>query len=546
MTDHLDLPRPPAGLHEDSTNPHRTKPPLTRRRLAAAAVAVAFIAAAVLTITRLGPDDTAADPSGEPWKTDTVTVGDLALADRLEGTLERASELVVVHRISGVAPGTNSSNNSGLTTGVIATGTATGGIGSGGLTATFRPALVATAQCDAIPTPDPSPTSTDSPVTTTTDASTTTTADTSSSVTDTATSDSTTTEPETTTTTEAGPTTTQSCYPGTTSTTTAPSDSIPTQPGAPTGGGMPTGSGFSSGGGTLGGGGAAGGMSNQAAGTLTEMVTSVTTSGSIVASGDILYSVDGRPVVALGGIVPAWRDLDSTVDAGADVAQLEAALVALGYDDGGDLAVDDQWDKHTTAAVKAWQIGLGLEGSGELPLGYIVFIPTDTVVTTVNVAVGQEITDGDAVLSLGTLSQQVVAAVPAELQAVVTPGLEVTVSGVSGTVTRLGSSTGEDDTVSVVAYITPNELIEAADGATVSARFTVTDAANVLLVPVDAVTSRTDGSYAVLAVDNTGKNGTWIPIDVHGVANGEVAATGDGLHDGLIVGLPGAPTSGTP
>jgi hypothetical protein len=228
MTDHLDPPLPPAGLDEDSTKPHLSKPPLTRRRLGAAAVALVLIAAAVLTITRLGPDDTAADPSGEPWKTDTVTVGDLALSDRLEGTLERASELVVVHRISGVAPGTNSSNNSGLTAGVIATGTAAGGIGSGGLTATFRLALAATAQCDAIPTPDTSPTSTDSPITTTTDASTTSTTDTSSSsATDTATSDPTTTEPEPTTTTEAEPTTTQPCNPGTTS-TTAPSDSIPT------------------------------------------------------------------------------------------------------------------------------------------------------------------------------------------------------------------------------------------------------------------------------------------------------------------------------
>lgn len=553
MTDHHDLQPQPTGLDEDSTDRRPSRLPLTGRRLAAAAVALVLIAAAVLTITRLGPDDTAADPTGEPWNTDAVTVGDLALSDRLEGTLERASELVVVHRISGVTPGTNGSNTSGLTTGVIATGTATGGIGSGGLSATFRPALVATGQCDATPDPDNSPTSTDPPTTTTADASTTTTTDTSSSsATDTAAPDPTTTEPEPTTTTEAEPTTApQPCDPGTTS-TTAPNDSIPAPPGAPTGGGAPTGNGFPSGGGTLGGGGlggtggAGGGSSNQTASIPTEMVTSVTTSGSVVHSGDILYSVDGRPVVALTGTAPAWRDLDSTVDAGADVAQLETALVALGYDGGGDLTVDDEWDSHTTAAVKAWQTGLGLEDTGELPLGYIVFVPTDTVVTAVSAAVGQALADGDAVLELGTPSQQVVATVPTELQAVITPGLDVDVSGVSATVTRLGSSTGADGAVLVVAYITPNDQIEAANGTSVSARFTVTDAANVLLVPVDAVTSRTDGSYAVLAVDDTGKSGTWLPIEVHGVANGNVAATGDGLHDGLTVGIPGDATAATP
>ncbi len=549
MTDHHDLQPQPDGRDEDSTNPNPSKPPLTRRRLAAVAVALVLFAAAVLTITRFGADDTAADPTGEPWKIDTVTVGDLALSDRLEGTLERASELVVVHRISGVAPGTNSSNNSGLTVGVIATGTATGG-GSGGLTATFRRALIATAQCGANPNPDASPTTADTSPTT--ELTATTVGSSSPSATDIATSDPATTEPELTTTTESEPTTTtQPCNPDTTS-TTAPNDSIPTQPGGPPGGGIPTGSGFPSGGGTLGGGtaggtgGAGGGSSNQAASTPTEMVTSVTTSGSVVHSGDILYSVDGRPVVALTGTAPAWRDLDSTVDAGPDVMQLETALVALGYDDGGDLTVDDEWDSHTSAAIEAWQTGLGLEVTGKLPLGYIVFVPTDTIVTAVSAVVGQELADGDAVLKLGTPSQQVVATVPTELQAVITPGLEVNASGVSATVTRLSSSTGADGTVSVVAYITPHDEIEAVDGTSVSARFTVTDAANVLLVPVDAITSRTDGSYAVLAVDDTGKTGTWLPIDVHGVANGKVAATGDGLHDGLTVGLPGDVTAATP
>ena len=40
-------------------------------------------------------------------------------------------------------------------------------------------------------------------------------------------------------------------------------------------------------------------------------------------------------------------------------------------------------------------------------------------------------------------------------------------------------------------------------------------AAGVLLIPVDAVTSRIDGSYAVLAVDDTGRSGNWVTIEVH-------------------------------
>ena len=539
---------------------------MSGRRLGAGLVAALVIAGLVVGVSLVGPDDggAAADLTAEPFRTATVATGDLAVSDRLEGTLERTSELVVVHRISGVTPGTASSTSSstgstggaggsGLTTGVAAAGAAPGGGGTGGLTAWFRSALVV-AQDAGDPGPQAAVCGSTSSTSTPSSTSTTSTPDTGPSPTTSATV-TTSTEPATTDTSVTigpGPSTTapdgDPCAPATTATTPTtsptPSSGVPAGGGGQPTGGPPTGGATTaSTGGTSG---ATGGGSGQGAATSrTEMVTSVLAGGAAVESGDVLYSVEGRPVVALTGAVPAWRDLASGADGGADIAQLEAALAALGYSDGGALTVDETWDGHTTAAVKAWQTGLGLEAIGEVTLGHVVFVPADTTVTAVNVTVGQKVADGDAVLRLATPPQQVVATVPAELRPVVAPGLAVQVSGVAASVTRLGSATGSDGTVSVVAYITPSGPIDGADGSSVSARFTVTDAAGVLLVPVDAVTSRIDGSYAVLAVDDTGRSGSWVPIEVHGVADAKVAATGNGLHDGLVVALPGDVSTAT-
>lgn len=55
--------------------------------------------------------------------------------------------------------------------------------------------------------------------------------------------------------------------------------------------------------------------------------------GSQLAAGDVLAQVSGRPVIALPGELPAYRDLKPG-DKGPDVAQLQRALKQLGYTDG--------------------------------------------------------------------------------------------------------------------------------------------------------------------------------------------------------------------
>lgn len=61
----------------------------------------------------------------------------------------------------------------------------------------------------------------------------------------------------------------------------------------------------------------------------------------VVSSGQAVFYVNGRPVVALSTSVPLWRDLDIG-DSGADVSSLQAELGRLGYAAGQDGLFDER------------------------------------------------------------------------------------------------------------------------------------------------------------------------------------------------------------
>lgn len=64
-----------------------------------------------------------------------------------------------------------------------------------------------------------------------------------------------------------------------------------------------------------------------------ETVTALPAAGEVIGVGNVIYALDGRPVLALRGATPLWRDL-TLGDSGDDVAALRAALAELGYDAG--------------------------------------------------------------------------------------------------------------------------------------------------------------------------------------------------------------------
>ncbi len=137
-------------------------------------------------------------------------------------------------------------------------------------------------------------------------------------------------------------------------------------------------------------------------GAKTGVVTDVVAAGDTIAQGDVIYRVNGEPVVAMYGDVPAYRtlrDLDDNMT-GTDVQQLEEALVALGYDPDSDAAVDEEFSAYTATMVERWQEELGVEETGVVGYGDVIFIPEAAEVLAVNVSVGDSVGVGQPVVTV--------------------------------------------------------------------------------------------------------------------------------------------------
>ncbi len=140
-------------------------------------------------------------------------------------------------------------------------------------------------------------------------------------------------------------------------------------------------------------------LTAQSAGTVTDFVEA----GTSLEQGDIVYRVNGEPVVVMYGDVPAYRSLkDLRTDnmTGADVLQLEESLVALGYDPDGLASVDEEFTDYTETLVELWQADIGAVEDGVVDLGEVIFIPGPVDVLTVSAAVGDQLSPGRALLTV--------------------------------------------------------------------------------------------------------------------------------------------------
>jgi peptidoglycan hydrolase-like protein with peptidoglycan-binding domain len=120
---------------------------------------------------------------------------------------------------------------------------------------------------------------------------------------------------------------------------------------------------------------------------LSGTITWLPSVGQEIRPGGTLYKVDGEPVIMLNGSTPAFRKMRSGMSAGADVLQLNRNLVRLGFNPDG-IVIDDIWQPATTAGVEQFQDSLGESATGSLPLGQVVFLPGDQLITTVDGTLG--------------------------------------------------------------------------------------------------------------------------------------------------------------
>ena len=107
---------------------------------------------------------------------------------------------------------------------------------------------------------------------------------------------------------------------------------------------------------------------NQSSGVLTSKDVE---NGQSVSVGDLVYTADLIPVFAAQGDVPAFREMTIGVE-GKDVAQLQRFLnsvIGFGLSDKGIFGPETEY------AVKVWQSRIGIEQTGIIPLGQLLFLP---------------------------------------------------------------------------------------------------------------------------------------------------------------------------
>jgi hypothetical protein len=287
---------------------------------------------------------------------------------------------------------------------------------------------------------------------------------------------------------------------------------------------------------------------NQTQGT----ITALPAAGQVVRQGQVLYQVSGAPVVLLYGSTPAYRTLSSGMT-GADVAELNADLVALGYATSTEIPTGSaDFIYGTEVGVAKLQAALGITGNGTLGLGQAVFAPTAVRVTLLAATLGAPTQPGQTVLSATSATRQVSIALDASEQSQVAVGDKVTITlpnnqttpgwiSSVGTVALPPTSGSSDSSPTITVAVTPT--VPAATGtwdqAPVNVTITTGTVTNVLVVPVDALLAQSGGGYEV---EVAGANGVRrlvpVTLGLFDDADGLVQVSGSELSSGQRVVVP--------
>jgi peptidoglycan hydrolase-like protein with peptidoglycan-binding domain len=290
-------------------------------------------------------------------------------------------------------------------------------------------------------------------------------------------------------------------------------------------------------------------VANQATGTLSALPAV----GDLIEQGDVLYRVDGSPVVLLEGSTPAYRVLVPGM-AGPDVRQLNADLVDLGYATQAELdPTSDRFDWQTSRALRKLQADVGLEPTGIVPLGEAVFLPTGIRVTELSATLGTAAQAGTSILSGTSTARRVHIDLDAAQQSQVKEGDQATITmpdgqTTPGVVSKVGTvattpsdaSDSADSSPTIPVVVTPTHPAQTGelDQAPVLVSITTETVKNVLVVPVDALIALSGGGYAVEVDSGGSRHLVTVTLGMFDDAEGLVQVSGPGLRDGQRVVVP--------
>ena len=269
------------------------------------------------------------------------------------------------------------------------------------------------------------------------------------------------------------------------------------------------------------------------------IVTQVPVEGAELARGDPLIEIDGQPVFVFYGERPMWRPLGLAPDGsgieGPDVEQLERNLAALGYS--APTAPDRVFDRDTVRLVEDWRADVGLENSGSVELGRIVYVRGPIRVGRRSIELGALVVPGTSIVEVSDTVQEVRMELPVDRRDQVAVGDLVAVElpddmTAAGTVRDIGTvvfTPVEDrrgrDFVEVVIHLDDPAAGEAFHGYPVDVEIVTDEAVGVLAVPVKALLGLSEGGYAV-EVDRKGTV-TLVGVETGMYADGLVEVEGD-------------------
>jgi Putative peptidoglycan binding domain len=275
--------------------------------------------------------------------------------------------------------------------------------------------------------------------------------------------------------------------------------------------------------------------------------------GRIVRRGQPLFAINGQPALLLYGSTPTWRAFRAGMSPGADVAELNANLRALGYD----VSSGDTFTSATSAAISALQEAHGLTQTGRLDLGAVIFGPGALRVKTVLPTAGQAVQPGP-LLTASSTRHDVSVPLDAAQQAEVKVGDRVRItlpdnSTTPGVVTSVGkvattSSSGQNGgggggssspTINVTVRLLHPSAAGDLDQAPVEVSITEQSVSDALAVPVGALVALAGGGYAVEEVEANGTHRlVAVTPGLFDDAQGLVQVAGSGLAVGQRVVVP--------
>ncbi|MET9338404.1 peptidoglycan-binding domain-containing protein [Nonomuraea sp. NPDC003804] len=278
---------------------------------------------------------------------------------------------------------------------------------------------------------------------------------------------------------------------------------------------------------------------------LSGTVTRLPATGTRIRRGQAVYRLDDTPVVLLYGTLPAYRALSAGVE-GADVRRFEQNLHALGY---RGFTVDDTYSAATAAAVMEWQDDLGLPRTGTVELGRVVYAKGAVRVDAHKAAAGDAVQPGAGVLTYTGTSRVVTVQLDVSEQRLAGKGATVNVTLPDGgkargriatteTVIDTGGNGSDEPTtrIDVTITIQNRKKLPTLDRASVDVAFSASKRESVLTVPVAALLALAEGGYGVQVV--AGGTTRTVPVRTGLFAAGRVEVTGDGISEGVTVGMP--------